>query len=179
MKPIKALFDRNFDDFSNHYDMYYSMILGFVYSKVNNYQDAEDICQEIFSRFYDNLEDIREPKKWLLGCLRKVILEFYKKNKTGEIDLETIFNDVGFGYVNGFREARIVINSVLEDVCADDESGDEAIFNLIAINNFSIVDASRHLKLNYKQTHYRYNRICEKILAGLRKKGVKQLEDLL
>jgi hypothetical protein len=35
------------------------------------------------------------------------------------------------------------------------------------------------LKLKYKQTRYRYNRICEKIMSRLREKGIKELGDLL
>lgn len=185
MKVASTLDDPKLEKFNRFYDSFYSLIFSIVLSKVNNYHDAEDICQEVFLRFYRKLGEIEEPRKWLLGCLRIVVMDFYKLKNRSEEDIDALFNDISMGYVNGFREARIIISQIIEEVSdesdkSDEEGGSDAsIFNLIAINRYSIVEASRHLKLNYKQTRYRYNRICEKIISRLREKGIKELGDLL
>jgi RNA polymerase sigma factor (sigma-70 family) len=181
LKLFSSLADPKVENFNKLYDSFYSLVFSIVLSKVNNYHDAEDICQEVFLRFYGKLDEIDNPRKWLLGCLRIVVLDFYKQNKSNE-DIDAIFNDITMGYVNGFREARVIISQIIKKVSDEsDEDGsfDASIFNLIAIYNYSIVEASRHLKLNYKQTRYRYNRICEKIISRLREKGIKELGDLL
>jgi DNA-directed RNA polymerase specialized sigma24 family protein len=182
------LADQKVENFNRLYNLFYSLVFSIVHSKVSNFHDAEDICQEVFLRFYRKLEEIDNPRKWLLGCLRIVVLDYYKQKESNE-DIDTLFNDISMGYVNGFRESRVIISQTIEEISNEEEkedkeskedsSSDAAIFNLIAIYKYSIVEASRHLKLNYKQTRYRYNRICEKIISRLRCKGIKELGDLL
>jgi RNA polymerase sigma factor (sigma-70 family) len=182
LKVSTSLADPKVENFNRHYNSFYSLIFSIVYSKVNNYHDAEDICQEVFLRFYSKLDEIDNPRKWLLGCLRIVVLDFYKQKNRSDEDIDALFNDISMGYVNGFKEARVIISQIIEEVnneSNEDSGSDASIFNLIAIYKYSIVEASRHLKLNYKQTRYRYNRICEKIMSRLREKGIKELGDLL
>jgi RNA polymerase sigma factor (sigma-70 family) len=181
LKVSGSLSDPKVENFNKLYNSFYSLVFSIVYSKVNNYHDAEDICQEVFLRFYGKLDEIENPRKWLLGCLRIVVLDFYKQKKNDE-DIDTLFNDISMGYVNGFKEARVVISQIIEEIsdeCNEEESSDASIFNLIAVFKYTIVEASRHLKLNYKQTRYRYNRICEKIMSRLRERGIRELGDLL
>ncbi len=181
LKLSVSLADPKVDNFNKLYNSFYSLVFSIVYSKVSNYHDAEDICQEVFLRFYKKLDGIDNPRKWLLGCLRIVVLDFYKQKKS-DIDIDTLFDDISMGYVNGFKEARVIISQIIEEISNEsdeDDASDAVIFNLIAIYRYSIVEASRHLKLNYKQTRYRYNRICEKIMSRLRRQGIKELGDLL
>lgn len=181
MKLSTALSAPGVDDFTRYYNEFYSLVFSIVVSKVSSHDDAEDICQEIFIRFYNKLDEIEYPRKWLLGCMRIVVLDYYK-SKRSDTDIDNLFDDISMGYVNGFREARVVISQTIDEISDEyEESGasDVSIFNLIAIYKYSIVEAAEHLKLNYKQTRYRYNRICEKITARLREKGIKELDDLL
>ncbi len=182
MKLTGSLADPKVENFTKHYHLFYSLVFSIVYSRINNYHDAEDICQEVFIRFYRKLDEINNPRKWLLGCLRIVVLDFYKERNRGHEDLDSLLNDIDMGYVNGFKEARVVISRVIDEIsdeCRGDEIGDDSIFQLVAVYRYSIAEAARHLKLNYKQARYRYNRICEKILSRLREKGIKELGDLL
>jgi RNA polymerase sigma factor (sigma-70 family) len=192
LKVTSLLADPKVDNFDKLYNTFYSLVFSVVQSKVSNYHDAEDICQEVFLRFYRKQDEIENPRKWLLGCLRIVVLDYYKQKNSNE-DIDTLFDDISMGYVNGFREARVVISQTIDEISneedeadkgagnAEEEEGgsDAVIFNLIAIYKYSFVEASKHLKLNYKQTRYRYNRICEKIMSRLREKGIKELGDLL
>lgn len=182
MKLINSLADPKVENFIKYYHLFYSLVFSSVYSRINNYHDAEDICQEVFIRFYRKINEIKSPRKWLLGCLRIVVLDFYKEKNRDNEDVDSLLNDIDIGYVNGFKEARMVISQVIEEIsdkCVGEEVRDASIFQLVAVYQYTIAEAARHLKLNYKQTRYRYNRICEKILSRLREKGIKELEDLL
>lgn len=165
--------------FVESYDAYYSLIFSSIYSKVSNYHDAEDICQEVFFRFYDKIDEIESPRKWLFGCLRIVVLDYYKGKKGREVDLDGLSDNIAMSYANGFRDARMMIKQVIDEVCDARGDIDASLFELVAVYNFTFVQASKHLNLNYKQARYRYKVFSEKVIEKLMEKGVRNIEDLL
>lgn len=71
------------------------------------------------------------------------MIKHYKKRNPDAVDPERLFQDVGLSFVNGFRDARIIINQVIEDL--DNLSGEEdaVLFDLIAIRNFTYEEAGK------------------------------------
>jgi RNA polymerase sigma factor (sigma-70 family) len=179
VKLREKLSDSGTDRFVENYDSYYSIVFNSIYSKVNNYHDAEDICQEVFIRFYDNMEQVENPRKWLFGCLRLVVFDYYKMKQKKDIDVDELFDDIGMGYVNGFRDTRMMIKQVIDDICSEKGDRDASLFELIAVYNYSFVQASKHLNLKYKQARYRYNAFAERVAEKLKEKGINSIEDLL
>ncbi len=161
------------------YDSYYSLLFSTVYSRVNNYHDAEDICQEVFIRFLDNFDKVENPRKWIFGCMRLVVFDHYKTKKKSAVNVDELFDDIGMGYVNGFRDARMTIRQAMDEICSERGDVDSSLFELVAVYNYSFVQASRHLKLNYKQARYRYNVFAGLVLQRLKEKGINNIEDLL
>lgn len=161
------------------YESCYSVIFSSIYIRVNNYHDSEDICQEVFIRFYDKIEEIENPRKWLFGCLRIVVLDYYKRKHGRDADIEEFFNDIGLSYVNGFRDTRVMIQEILGRMTEEENSADMSLFDLVAVHNFSFVEAAKHLGMNYKQARYRYGKISAKITAGLKERGINSIEELL
>jgi len=179
VKLKDKLSDPGIDRFINHYDSYYSIIFNSIYSKVSNYHDAQDICQEVFIRFYDNMEKVENPRKWLFGCLRLVVFDHYKIKQKNDINTDQLFEDIGMGYVNGFRDSRMMIKQIIDEVCAENGDRDASLFELVAVYNYSFVQAGKHLNLKYKQTRYRYGVFAGKVLDRLKEKGINNIEDLL
>jgi len=167
------------DRFVENYDSFYTIVFNSIYSKVNNYHDAEDICQEVFIRFYDRMAEIENPRKWLFGCLRLVVFDFYKVRQKKEVNIDELLDDIGMGYVNGFRDSRMMIKQVIDDICNETGDRDASLFELVAVYNYSFVQASKHLNLNYKQARYRYGVFAERIVEKLKEKGINNIEDLL
>jgi len=165
--------------FNAHYDTYYSLIFSIVLSKVGNYHDAEDICQEVFVIMYRKIDEIEKPRSWLLGCLRNVVYEYYREKRHKDIDVDALFDDISMGYVNGFRDTRITISQILEEIRNEESDEDATLFDLVALYNFSFAQAHLHLNITYKQAVYRYNRISAKVKAKLNNRGIANIEDLL
>lgn len=166
-------------EFAESYNNYYPILFCSVYSKVANYADAEDICQEIFIKFHEKYDTIENKRKWLFGALRFEVMKYYRKIKPEFADPEKLFQDIGLNFVNGFRDARIIINDAIEDLNNFDSETDAALFDLIAIRNFTYVEAGKQLGFSKRQTQYRYKKIIEKLLDTLKKKGINNIEDLL
>jgi DNA-directed RNA polymerase specialized sigma24 family protein len=179
VKLTTRLSDPKIARFSDNYDSFYSLVFSIVLSKVTNYDDAEDICQEVFIRFYRKIDEIESPRKWLLGCLRIVVLDYYKVKKSKDVDVDMLFDDMSMSYVNGFRDTRIMITQALQEIYEHEGDRDAALFDLITLHNYSFVQASKQLDLNYKQALYRYEKICEKLKAKLKERGIQNIEDLL
>lgn len=164
--------------FAESYNDLYPVVFGAVYSKVGNAEDAQDICQELFVRFYEKLETIENHRKWLYGALRLEVMNYYRKRKP-DADIDGVFADVGLTFVNGFRDARIIISEALEyDENFEDER-ERALFDLIAVQNYSYEEAGVQLGWSKRQVRYRYGLIVDRIIAYLQTKGIKSLEDLL
>ena len=92
MKCAERLSDPNVVHFSEQYDSFYPLVFSIVLSKVTNYHDTEDICQEVFLRFYRKMNEVETPRKWLLGCMRIVILDYYKERRHTELDVDALFD---------------------------------------------------------------------------------------
>ncbi len=166
-------------EFAEAYNIYFPMVFCAVNAKVNNYDDAEDICQEIFIKFHEKYETIENKRKWLYGALRFEVMKHYKKKKADPVDIENMFQDAGLSFVNGFRDTRIIISDAIEEMNNFEDENDSALFDLIAINNFTYEEAGSQLGLSKRQTRYKYGKVVERLLDALNKKGIKNLEDLL
>ncbi|HOO71526.1 MAG TPA: sigma-70 family RNA polymerase sigma factor [Spirochaetota bacterium] len=161
--------------FSDHY----SIVFNVVYSKINNIHEAEDICQDLFIKLYEKMDTVENPRKWLLGAIRFAVLNYYKSRRAEPVDIEELFQDMNLAFVNGFRDARIIINDVLENECNYESEKDILLFNLIAVNNYSYEEAGRELGMSKRQVRYRYGKTVNRLLDSLSKKGIKNIEDIL
>ncbi len=172
--------NRKRDIYTEAHNLYYPIVFGAVYTKVNNVDDARDICQEVFLIFYEKFGEIENHRKWLFGALRLAVFEFYRKRKKGEaLDIDEIFNDVSLTFVNGFRDARIIISEAFENIENFQIEEDKILFDLVAFSNYSYSHVAEHLGLTKRKVEYRYRRIVEKILDYLKSKGIENIEDLL
>ena len=72
-----------------------------------------------------------------------------------------------------------LIEDALNVIYGSENEESIVLFDLIAVHNFTYVQASKHLNLSYKKVRYRFNKMVEEIIDYLKKKGIKNLEDLL
>ena len=174
-----AVLERTITEFSEVYSNYYSVVYSAVYTKVGNSEDTEDITQEVFIRYYKKMDEIENSRKWLYGALKLVVLEYYRKKKPADFDIDEVFSDIALTFVNGFRDTRIIINEAIEEMDNYKDDIDRIIFDLIAVQNFTYKNAGKQLGLTRIQVRYRYGLIVRSIKDSLRKKGIKSLEELL
>ncbi len=170
---------RKVDAFTEAHNLYYAPVYGAIYSKVGNAETAKDLCQEVFIRFYQKFDEVENPRKWLYGALRLVVLEYYRSRKSKEVNIDDVFNDVSLTFVNGFRDARIIIAEAMENDENFMDDTERALFDMIAVSNMSYPEAGRQLGLTVRQVEYRYGRVVERILDFLKRKGISNIEDLL
>lgn len=78
--------NHQFDDF---FRKYRNMVTKNVYSYVEDYYTAEDICQETFIRFRQNMDRV-EPEKvkiWLFQVSKRLAIDYLRKGGKNKIDV--------------------------------------------------------------------------------------------
>ena len=176
---MKNLFTERTKKFSEIYSDMYAVVYNAMYSKVRDSDLTADLAQEVFTRFYAKIDEVDNPRKWLFGTLRNVLLEHYRKNTVDTMDIDEIFFDENIGYVNGFRDTRIILQEAFEASENYRDEKDRIVYELIAVKNYSHDEVARLLGITKRQVNYRYRCVVDRIVDYLRKKGVNRLEELL
>jgi RNA polymerase sigma-70 factor (ECF subfamily) len=174
-----APFDQKNRKFTEVYSDLYPLVYSITYSRIGNIEDVKDICHEVFIRFFDKYAEVQNPRKWILGTLRNTVMEFYRKNRRDEIDIDELFNDIGLTFVNGFRDTRLIIEEALESDANFTDGRERVLFDLVAVHNFTYKEVGKHLGLTERQVRYKYSELTHRIVHYLIKKGVRNIEDLL
>jgi RNA polymerase sigma-70 factor (ECF subfamily) len=75
--------------FIKAYDLYVDQIYRFIYFKVGNREEAEDLCSSVFLKTWNHilensLTDHKTLKALLYRISRNLIIDHYRKNKTAQ-----------------------------------------------------------------------------------------------
>jgi RNA polymerase sigma-70 factor, ECF subfamily len=165
--------------FNEAYNNCYSVLFGSVYARIGSFDEAEDILQELFIIMYRKIETISNPRAWLYGALRLVMFDYYRAKGKYDKEIEAMVDDASMAYVNGFREARMVIQEVLDSEELFLTETNRSVFELVAMQDYSFADVARDLGLTYRQVQYAFKTTSARIIAALKSKGISKLEDLL
>lgn len=169
-------------EFRRSYSDYHAMVLNALYHRVGNMEDAEDICHELFVSYYHKFDEVRDPRSWLFGAMKFSISNYYRKKAGADrssVDIDNMEDDINLAFENGQRDLRIIINEALEHADNYKDVKDRALFDLIAINNYTYEEAAKQLGLTGRQAFYRYQQVSRRIVDYLNKRGITRIEDLL
>jgi RNA polymerase sigma-70 factor (ECF subfamily) len=69
--------------FEEFFRQYKNLVIKLVMSKINDYQVAQEICQQVFVSFYSHMDNISDDlvKAWLLQATRNAVIDYIRKNK--------------------------------------------------------------------------------------------------
>lgn len=165
--------------FTEIYTSFYPLIFNGIYSRIRNEDISGELAQEVFTRFYEKIDEVEQPRKWLLGALRFVLLEYYKKNSHYSIDIEEVLFDTNIQYTNGFRDTRLILQDAFDATENYNDETERVIYNMVAIQNYTYEEVAGLLGMTKRQINYRYRLVVDRIIDYLKKRGIKNLEELL
>lgn len=171
--------EKHCEEFTKAFDTFYSPLFGSVYSKTGDFDDAEDICQEVFMRLFNQFASVSNVRAWIYGTMRIVLMEFYRKRGKSESDIDSILEDASLAYVNGFRETRLILEDAIESGNVFDSDSDRAVFDLVAVNCYTYSEAAKHLGITFRQARYSFSKTSKRIVEYFNSKGINSLEELL
>lgn len=132
---IQAALNGEEEAFIRLYRQHVSALYRFVYSKLNNQQDAEDIASETFYHALKNLRNFSGKstfKNWLYGIAKHLVLAKYRE-RYNESTLELNENAAAAAATGALEEPAISENSSGQD--GEDEAQEEENQRLEAILN--------------------------------------------
>ena len=94
---VKAAKNGDQEAFSCLYEYYITPVFRFIYFRVKNYQEAEDLTQLVFLKVWKALPDYKQKKNpfssWLYTVVRNMVIDYWRKKKEwniSELAKETI-----------------------------------------------------------------------------------------
>lgn len=68
------------------YREYQKKIFGYIYTKINNVQDAEDITADVFVKVFEKIDSFDDTKAslttWIYTIARNTLIDHYRRHKT-------------------------------------------------------------------------------------------------
>mgnify|MGYP001557285713 CR=1 FL=1 len=72
------------EKFTFNYNKYRNLVINHIQKKTNNLDIAEDMCQEVFMRYYLKIDSVKTNsiKSWLLKTSNFILLNYYRHLNT-------------------------------------------------------------------------------------------------
>lgn len=69
--------------FKEYFLKYKNLIIRLVMLKLNDYQVAQEICQQVYVSFYTNMDKVQPDlvKAWLIKCAQNAVIDYVRRNK--------------------------------------------------------------------------------------------------
>lgn len=148
---IRDLKDGDNEGFRYIYEKYKDKLINYVFYKIKNKSEAEDLVQEIFTKVYKNIGLYDEKQStfynFLLSNANQVIAEYSRKNRSRKqkakeicLDYDITYDDIAFAVYDKF-DGEYDIKKLLDELPADQKE----VFILVCIKHMSYKDVERLL----------------------------------
>lgn len=71
--------------FDEIYEQYRLKVLSYIRGKVNSYQDAEDLCEDVFVKVFNKLDTYNQSKSalstWIYNISKNTVIDYYRVHK--------------------------------------------------------------------------------------------------
>ena len=168
---IKKVKNGDSASFKILYEKYQSKLFAYVYCKVSDKAEVEDLMQEVFAKVYKNIELYDESKSsfynFILTNAKQVISDYFRNNNNYENRIEKIYlnsnviSDEDIAIIYDSIDGEYNLKSVLDEL----PETQRMALNLVYIKNMSYKDAARIMKkseLSVKSLIFRAKRILKK-----------------
>jgi RNA polymerase sigma factor (sigma-70 family) len=165
--------------YTKNYRTYYPLVSKIISSKVYDSSMRDDLCQEVFTRYYLKFDSIENHGGWLVNTARLVFLEYYQGLKMlhNHIPLSSLMDDFYLAAPEGDNARGMIAEAMQENGFTVNER-DRTLIDLIAVRQLSRKSAGEQIGLSERQARYRYERAVCLLTDHLRRKGVCGVSDL-
>ena len=145
------------------YHDYYGKVHGYIRSKINSAQDAEDIAADVFLKVYEKLDRFDENKAslstWIYTITRNTLTDYFRTRK--------VFDEIPEASESGFSVEENVCNAEMLEVLAKAlESLDERERDIVILRFYygkTLREISSQMNISYAYVKVLQNKAFNKI----------------
>lgn len=167
---IHKILEGDKDLYAKIMDKYHNEIFKYVYNMVNNYQETEDLLQEIFFKLYKNLKKFDSDKAsfrtWMYRISKNYVLNYLKSSKKKMSNQSVEYDDAINRSTDDVEEQAIEderINIILKAMEKLLKPKHYEIMHLYYFSNLTVKEISETLEIPDKTVYKAINTSIEKI----------------
>ena len=147
----------------NIYTDYYAKVYGYLVSKINSRENAEDLASEVFLKIYEKIDTFDESKAslstWIYTITRNTLTDYYRTRMVFEEVPET--HDAGISV-----EDEICSGEMLEALARGLSALDERERNIIILRFYSgktLKEIAESMDISYAYVKVLQNKAFDKL----------------
>ncbi len=144
-------------DYEEIYSRYHDKVLYYIKGKVSVAEDAEDLCSEVFTKVYENLEKYDESlagiSTWIYRIAHNAVIDHYRKQKPSEElseELASLDDDIEEGLLK--KENLKTLSAALKSL----SEKDRAIIIYRYYDGLSLKEVAEKLGISYSGCKLRH-----------------------
>lgn len=147
----------------NIYRTYHNKVFGYIFSKINSVQDAEDITADVFIKVYEKLDRFDKSKAslstWIYTIARNTLTDYFRTRRVFEKIPETL---PGRSSV----EEEVCSEEMLETLAKALEALDEREWDIIILRFYSgktLKEIAAQMGISYAYVKVLQNKAFDKL----------------
>lgn len=161
-------------DIEEVYNEYHDKVLGYIRSKVNNKEDAEDLCADVFLKVQKKLVEYDSEKAgvstWIYTIARNSVIDFYRGSHVTEELPDELSEEIASDDETDSellrRETLVELAEALKKLSEEER----AIIIYRYYDGLSLTDIQKKTGLSYGQVKLRHNAALKQMRKFFSKK---------
>ncbi len=149
------------------YTEYRDRVLGYIRARVNNRDDAEDLCQDVFEKVFraaDRYDSEKAaPGTWIYAITRNAVIDYFRRNRPAEELPEDLASDE-------LPEDAVMQTALLDALAAALEKLPEELADIVVARYYDrlpLTEIAERLGMSYGIVKLRHNKALKLLRAAL------------
>lgn len=140
------------------YTQYRGKVLGYIRARVNNREDAEDLCQDVFVKVFRAADrydaEKSAPGTWIYAVTRNAVIDYFRRNRPSEELPEDMADDA-------LPEDAVMQNALLDALAAALETLPDELTDIIVARYYDrlpLTEIAERMGLSYGAVKLRHQK---------------------
>lgn len=140
------------------YTQYRGKVLGYIRARVNNREDAEDLCQDVFVKVFRAADrydaEKSAPGTWIYAVTRNAVIDYFRKNRPAEELPEDLTDDA-------LPEDAVMQTALLDELAAALEQLPDELTDIIVARYYDrlpLTEIAERMGLSYGAVKLRHQK---------------------
>lgn len=149
------------------YTEYRDRVLGYIRARVNNREDAEDLCQDVFEKVFraaDRYDSEKAaPGTWIYAITRNAVIDYFRRNRPAEELPEDLASDE-------LPEDAVMQTALLDALAAALEKLPDELADIVVARYYDrlpLTEIAERLGMSYGIVKLRHNKALKLLRAAL------------